>query len=48
MKVAPGVEHWHGALPGRELTHMAVATNDSAGETVWLEPVTDKEYYSTW
>jgi len=30
------------------MTHMAVATNDSAGETNWLEPVTDEEYHSTW
>lgn len=48
VKVAPGVVHWHGALPDSELTHAAVATNDSAGETVWLEPVSDDEYYRTW
>ncbi|MGH8242468.1 MAG: carboxymuconolactone decarboxylase family protein [Steroidobacteraceae bacterium] len=48
VKVAPGVAHWHGALPDSELTHAAVATKDSAGETVWLEPVTDDEYYRTW
>lgn len=48
VKIPPGVEHWHGALPDSELTHMAVATNDSAGETVWLEPVSDEEYHRTW
>ncbi len=48
VKVPPGVAHWHGALPESELTHVAVVTNDSEGETVWLEPVTDEEYYSTW
>lgn len=48
VKVPPGVAHWHGALPESELTHMAVVTNDSAGETVWLEPVTDEQYHRTW
>ncbi|MFB6278769.1 MAG: carboxymuconolactone decarboxylase family protein [Salinibacter sp.] len=48
VKVAPGVEHWHGATPDTEMTHMAVATQDSAGETNWLGPVTDEEYHSTW
>lgn len=48
VKVPPGVAHWHGALPGSELTHAAVVTNDSKGETVWLGSVTDQEYYSTW
>lgn len=48
VKVAPGVEHWHGATPDTEMTHVAVATQDSAGETVWMGPVTDEEYHSTW
>lgn len=48
VKVAPGVEHWHGATPDREMTHMAVVTQDAAGGTVWMEPVTDDEYHSTW
>lgn len=48
VKIEPGVEHWHGALPESELTHVAVVTNDSKGGTIWLEPVTDQEYYSTW
>ena len=48
VKVAPGVEHWHGATPDTEMTHMAVATQDSAGETVWMGPVPDEEYNRTW
>lgn len=48
VKVPPGVEHWHGALPDSELTHMAVSINDSEGETVWLESVSDEEYHRTW
>jgi hypothetical protein len=30
------------------MTHMAVVTQDAAGETVWLEPVADDEYNRTW
>lgn len=48
VKIAPGVEHWHGATPDSEFTHVAVVTNDSKGETNWLGPVTDEEYHSTW
>ena len=48
VKIPPGVEHWHGATPERTMTHMAVVTQDAAGETVWLEPVADDEYNRTW
>jgi quercetin dioxygenase-like cupin family protein/alkylhydroperoxidase/carboxymuconolactone decarboxylase family protein YurZ len=48
VKIPPGVEHWHGATPERTMTHMAVVTQDAAGGTVWMEPVTDDEYHSTW
>ncbi len=48
VKVAPGTEHWHGATPERPFTHVAVVTQDSEGETVWLGPVTDEEYHLTW
>jgi quercetin dioxygenase-like cupin family protein len=29
-----GQEHWHGAAPGSEMTHLAV----TIGEVTWLEP----------
>jgi quercetin dioxygenase-like cupin family protein len=38
--VSPGVEHWHGALPGAPLTQVAL----SYGATRWMQPVTDAEY----
>jgi quercetin dioxygenase-like cupin family protein len=38
--VAPGVAHWHGALPGGPLTQVAL----SYGVTTWMEPVTDQQY----
>jgi len=45
IKSAPGVEHWHGATPTTTFAYIAV-TLTSKGKTVWLEPVTDKDYHS--
>lgn len=39
--VAPGGE-------SVELTHVAVVTNSLEGATVWLQPVTDREYNRFW
>jgi quercetin dioxygenase-like cupin family protein len=40
MTTAPGVKHWHGALPNQPLTQVAV----SFGTTNWMEKVTDAQY----
>jgi quercetin dioxygenase-like cupin family protein len=45
IKSAPGVEHWHGAAPGSSFAYIAV-TPTQKGKTVWLEPVSDKDYNS--
>jgi len=45
IKCAPGVEHWHGAAPGSTFAYIAV-TPSQKGKTIWLEPVTDKDYNS--
>jgi len=37
----PGEEHWHGALPDRFMTHLAMWENDDA---TWGAHVTDTEY----
>ncbi|SFI30778.1 transcriptional regulator [Streptosporangium canum] len=37
----PDEEHWHGAAPGRFMTHLALWEGD---DTTWLEHVTDAEY----
>jgi 4-carboxymuconolactone decarboxylase len=39
---APGVRHWHGAVPKESLTQVAV----SFGATTWGEKVTDDQYAS--
>lgn len=43
VKIAPNVEHWHGAAPDSEFTHIAVGPQQSKGGAVWLEPVTEEE-----
>jgi quercetin dioxygenase-like cupin family protein len=41
----PGEEHWHGAAPGRFMTHIAMVEVDDDGHpATWLEHVTDAEY----
>jgi quercetin dioxygenase-like cupin family protein len=42
---APGERHWHGAAPDSFMVHVAVnPAANSAGDTEWMEPVTDEEY----
>lgn len=43
IKSAAGVEHWHGAVPGSTFAYIAV-TPTQKGKTIWLEPVSDKDY----
>ena len=45
IKCAPGVEHWHGAAPGSSFAYIAV-TPTQKGKTIWLEPVSEKDYNS--
>ncbi|MEQ8833804.1 MAG: cupin domain-containing protein [Miltoncostaeaceae bacterium] len=42
---APGENHWHGAMPARFMTHLAIQQADEAGSAVvWGRHVTDEEY----
>jgi quercetin dioxygenase-like cupin family protein len=43
--VPAGVPHWHGAAPGQSATIFSVDLN--AGQTKWLDAVTDAEYNAT-
>ncbi len=43
IRCAPGVEHWHGALPNSNFAYIAV-TPTQKGKTIWLEPVSEKDY----
>ncbi|MCX8531194.1 cupin domain-containing protein [Chryseobacterium luquanense] len=44
IKCPPNVEHWHGASANEHMVHIAVSDNDK-GAVVWLQPVTEEEYY---
>jgi len=46
VKILPDVEHWHGASPDSQFTHIAINTNTQKGVAVWLQRVTDEEYSS--
>ena len=45
IKSAPGVEHWHAAEPNSDFAYIAV-TPTQKGKTIWLQPVSEKEYRS--
>jgi acetyl esterase/lipase/quercetin dioxygenase-like cupin family protein len=45
IKCLPGVEHWHGASPKSDFAYLAV-TPTQKGKTIWLEPVSNKDYNS--
>jgi quercetin dioxygenase-like cupin family protein len=45
IKCLPGIEHWHGAAPNSGFAYIAV-TPTQKGKTIWLEPVSDKDYNS--
>lgn len=44
VRIPLNVEHWHGAAPNSEFSHISVETNLPNNSTTWLEPVTDEEY----
>jgi 4-carboxymuconolactone decarboxylase len=45
IKCLPGVEHWHGATPQSGVAYLATSPAQN-GRTIWLQRVTDQEYYS--
>lgn len=44
VQCQPEVEHWHGASPDVGVTYLSTSPSQNGG-TVWLEPITDEEYY---
>jgi 4-carboxymuconolactone decarboxylase len=46
VKCAPGVEHWHGASPDTEMSHVALSGELEKGPVVWGEKVTEEQYKS--
>jgi quercetin dioxygenase-like cupin family protein len=44
--IAPNERHWHGAAASNTMVHLAIQEADAQGvEVVWLEHVTDEEYF---
>ena len=44
VKIPPNIEHWHGAGPNGMFAHISIEPNLPNNQTIWLEPVSDKEY----
>ena len=44
VKIPPNVEHWHGASPNSEFSHISIEPNLPNNQTTWLDAVSDKEY----
>lgn len=44
VRIAPDIEHWHGAAPESRFAHISIETNGADNQAVWLEPVSDTEY----
>jgi quercetin dioxygenase-like cupin family protein len=46
VKCPPDTEHWHGASPKTEFSHIGITNNTPKGIAIWLKMVTDEEYNS--
>ena len=46
VRIAPNVEHWHGAGINTWMTHISVETNVPNNKSEWLESVRDKDFAS--
>ncbi len=44
VNIAPGVKHWHGAVPDGWFSHLALEVPGEETSSEWLEPVNDEEY----
>lgn len=44
VEVPPDTDHWHGAAPESEFSHLAISCNPSTNKNTWLEPVSDEDY----
>lgn len=42
----PGHKHWHGASPTTSMTHIAIQEALDGVAVVWLEKVSDEEYFA--
>jgi len=40
----PDVEHWHGASPESQMTHIAITESLNGKNVDWMEKVADEQY----
>jgi quercetin dioxygenase-like cupin family protein len=40
----PDIDHWHGASPESQMTHVVITNYKGDSQVNWLKPVTDEEY----
>lgn len=45
VTILPGVEHWYGATPFDKFSYVAIITEVDKGHGIWLDKVTDGEYF---
>ncbi len=41
----PGEKHWHGATPGKAMSHIAIQEERDGKVVEWLEKVSDDQYH---
>ena len=41
---APGEKHWHGASPGKAMSHIAIQEEVDGEVVTWMEKVNESEY----
>jgi len=46
VSCACGKRHWHGAAETTAMTHLAITETVDGANTIWLEPVSDQEYFN--
>ncbi|MFV0626061.1 MAG: cupin domain-containing protein [Alphaproteobacteria bacterium] len=44
VKIAPNIEHWHGATQNSWFSHLSIETNVPNNQVTWLEKVSDDQY----
>jgi quercetin dioxygenase-like cupin family protein len=44
---SPGEKHWHGASPGKAMTHIAIQEELDGSTVDWMEQVSDEQYNRT-
>ncbi|MBS7253524.1 cupin domain-containing protein [Flavobacterium branchiicola] len=46
ITILPGIEHWYGATPFNTFSYIVIITEIDKGTGIWLDKVTDEEYFS--